>query len=154
MATTQDIATALINIATNISKLAGVFQPGTIATQNANNVAITGGSLSDVTVAETSANGLTATGTTRVDAFVVTAQINRFSTVGAGTGAVITFAPGLVVAVYNDGVNPLQVYASGSTTIDGVAGSTGVPLTNAKRCLYTCVATNVVVSAQLGVVSS
>ena len=125
-----------------------------MASQNANEVTITGGSLSGVTVAETTANALTATGTTRADALAITAQINRFTTVAANTGCVITFTPGLVVVVFNDGVNPLKVYASGTTTIDGTAGSTGVTLTNALRCAYYCVATNVVVSAQLGVISA
>jgi len=154
MASLQDVYGALINIASSINQLSGMLLPGTMASQNANAVAITGGSLAGVTVSETTAGALTATGTTRADALAITAQINRVTTAAAGTGVVIDPAVGEVIALYNDGANPVQVYAAGSTTIDGTAGATGVPLTNGKRCLYTCIASGVVVSAQLGVVSA
>lgn len=103
-------------------------------------------------------NALTAAGTTRADALALTKQINNVTTAAAGTGvvlpAVTTAGVGAIVVVFNAGASPVQVYGAGSDTIDGVAGATGVPLTNALRCLYMAVAANTWVSAQLGVVSA
>ncbi len=56
--------------------------------------------------------------------------------------------------VFNDGAAATQVFANGSDTIDGTAGATGVPLTNAKRAMFVCLTTGAWVSAQLGVVSA
>ena len=103
-------------------------------------------------------NALTATGTTRADALALTKAVNRLTTVAASTGVVLpsaaTVGIGGVVEIYNDGANVAKVYGPGSDTIDGTAGSTGVNLTNAKRCRYRVVAANTWISAQLGVVSA
>lgn len=104
----------------------------------------------------TTSNALTATGTNRATALALPSNLNRFTTVAASTGASLPAAtkPGQIVTVYNAGASPLQVYALGTDTIDTIAGATGVPLTNALRCQYTCFAAGIWVSAQLGVVSA
>jgi hypothetical protein len=103
-------------------------------------------------------NALTATGTTRADALALTKAVNRLTTVAASTGVILpasaTVGIGGVVEIYHDGANVAKIYAAGSDTIDGVAGSTGVSLTNGKRCRYRVVAANTWISAQLGVVSA
>jgi hypothetical protein len=58
------------------------------------------------------------------------------------------------IRIFHAGASPVKVYASASETIDGVAGATGVTLTNALRCEYEFVAANTWISAQLGVVSA
>lgn len=102
--------------------------------------------------------GLTAAGTTRADALQLAKAINVISTAAASTGVILpsaaTVGVGGEVIVFNAGANAVQVYGAGSDTIDGVAGSTGVPLTNAKRCSFFVTAANTYISAQLGVVSA
>ncbi len=100
-------------------------------------------------------NGLTAVGTTRADALQLAKQENRLTTVASGTGVVLPAGVvGRTIRVFQDGANVAQVYALASETIDGVAGATGVPLTNGKRCAYLYVAANTWVSYQLGVISA
>lgn len=100
-------------------------------------------------------NALTATGTTRADALQLANEVNRLTTVAAGTGAILPVGVvGMRIRIYQSGANPVKVYASASETIDGVAGATGVTLTNALRCEYEFVAANTWISAQLGVVSA
>lgn len=103
-------------------------------------------------------NALTAAGTNRATALALTHQINNVTTAAASTGvllpAVSVAGIGTVITIYNGGASATQVYGAGSDTIDTIAGVTGVPLTNAKRCTYTAVAAATWVSAQLGVVSA
>lgn len=100
-------------------------------------------------------NALTAVGTSRANALQLTKEINNITTVAANTGAILPVSRvGMRITIFNAGANAAQVYASASETIDGVAGATGVVLTNAKRCDYFYVDTNTWISAQLGVVSA
>jgi hypothetical protein len=104
---------------------------------------------------ESVANALTATGTDRATALQLSAQINNVTTAAASTGVILPVGVvGMIIVVFNAGANATQVYASASETIDTVAGSTGVPLTNAKRAMFMFVAANTWISAQLGVVSA
>lgn len=107
---------------------------------------------------ESAANALTAAGSTRTDALAVTKARNRLTTAATGTGVVLpasaTVGVGGHVIVYNDGAQPIKVYAAGSDTIDGTAGSTGVTLSNTKRCEYFVIASGAFISAQLGAVSA
>jgi hypothetical protein len=48
----------------------------------------------------------------------------------------------MYVTIYNGGANAVKVYANGSETIDGTAGSTGVTLTNGNACMYVFSTTN------------
>ncbi len=100
-------------------------------------------------------DALTSTGTTCADALVLTKAVNIVSTADSGTGVVLPAGVvGQIITIENAGANPIKVYGNGSDTIDGVAGDIGVTLTNAKRCLYICSATNTYISAQLGAISA
>lgn len=84
-----------------------------------------------------SANISAALGTTRADALQLNRAFTRLSTVASGTGVILpTGVIGMAITIVNSGANPVKVYANGSETIDGTAGSTGVTLTNGNRCLY------------------
>ena len=100
-------------------------------------------------------NALTATGTTRADALQLAKEVNNVTTAAASTGVILpTGVVGMRIDLFNAGANTIKVYANGSETIDGTSGSTGVSLTNAKRCSYWFTAANTWISAQLGVVSA
>ena len=75
----------------------------------------------------TIASGLTATGTTNANALALSQAINQFSTVAAGTGAILpTFAvPGDVVEIYNGGANALLVYPPVLGQINALTVTTG-----------------------------
>lgn len=104
------------------------------------------------------ADALTAAGTTRADALQLAAQTNVLSTVAASTGVILPPATavgaGGSVVVFNDGASAAKVYATGSETIDGTAGATGVTLTNALRCEYYLTTTLKWKSAKLGATST
>lgn len=151
-----------------------------MSTQNADNVAITGGTINGTPLGGTTpaagaftsvsatgnstvsgynlasvGNALTAAGTSRADALQLAKQVNNLTTVAASTGVVLPVGVvGMRITIFNGGASAVQVYASASETIDGVAGATGVPLTNAKRADFFFVAANTWISAQLGVVSA
>jgi hypothetical protein len=86
---------------------------------------------------ESSATGIVA-GTTRTQAGATAlgAEFNRVDTATAptagtvaGDGVALPPAPGgqeLTIIVWNNTANPITVYANGSDTINGVAGSTGI----------------------------
>ncbi len=98
-----------------------------------------------------------ATGTNRATAASLPSTLNIITGADSGTGVYLPAISGFAgesVIVFNDGASLAQVYALGSDTIDGVAGATGVPLTNAKRCQYFKVGATAWKSAQLGVVSA
>lgn len=75
---------------------------------------------------------------------------NRFSTVATlnDSGALPLAIAGQFCLVVNDGAAAAKIYAQNgsSDTIDGTAGSTGVPLTNAKRTLFFCLTTGAWIS--------
>lgn len=124
---------------------------------NSSNTAISGGfagAFPDGVTVQV-ANALTAAGTTITGALPLAKQINRLTLVAMGTGVVLpTAVVGMTVTLYNDGGDDVLVYAANLETIDGTAGATGVTLTDTKRALFTCVASGVWVSAQLGVISA
>lgn len=103
-------------------------------------------------------NALTAVGNNRATSLALVAQVNNITTATASTGvtlpAVATVGIGAMVVIFNGGASAIQVYGAGSDTIDAAAATTGVALTNAKRCAYYAVAAATWVSAQLGVVSA
>src|SRR5260370_13342007 len=76
---------------------------------------------------ESVSDTLTAVGTTQATALALTSEINRLTTVAAGTGVSLPAAvPGLTVYVINHGANPLQVYGAGTDQIDDIATATCV----------------------------
>jgi len=81
---------------------------------------------------------LTAAGTNQATALEVTANINRFSTVAAGTGAKLNSAItlGLPQIIYNGGANPLTVYPATGGTINSLAANAGHTLAINTTCLY------------------
>lgn len=107
---------------------------------------------------ESTAVGLTASTThTRPGATQMAAQVNVFGTVAnAGdAGALVAMLPGNHADVYNAGAHPMAVFPNGaSDNIDGAGAGASVTLTNGLRCRYTCVATNVIISSQLGAASA
>jgi len=139
----------------------GILSIGATAASGTSKLQVTGGISSDNIatsgyVSESTGNALTAAGSSRTDALALTNQINNITTAAASTGVILpsSVAIGTIVTIFNAGANAIKVYGAGSDTIDGVAGATGVPLTNAKRCIYIAVATATWISAQLGVVSA
>lgn len=78
----------------------------------------------------------------RASAVALDKTINRISVCATAADSVVLPAAtaGLTRVVDNDGAAAAQVFANGSDTIDGVAGATGVVLTNAKRAIYFAVA--------------
>lgn len=96
------------------------------------------------------ANALAASATqTRAGGTALTKAINRVTT-AATSGDAVTLAaltPGQSQVVINDGANPIKVFPNGAADqIDGGTAAASVTLTNAKRCRFTCLATNVIVS--------
>ncbi len=133
-----------------------VFRAITADSVTTTGAAVIGGNLSTAGYTlESVGNALTAAGTTRADALQLAKEINNITTAAASTGVVLPVGViGMRITVFNGGASTIKVYASGSETIDGTAGATGVNLTNANRCEYFFTAANTWISAKLGVVSS
>lgn len=105
---------------------------------------------------------ITAIGTTQATAYQLTGNMNNITTAASGTGVNLGVAAsrsgqvGEWAFIANNGANPVTVYAPQGTsdTIDGVAGATGVTLTNAFTCFFYCVAAGVWISGGRGAKSS
>lgn len=118
-------------------------------------LAVTGNISCSAYKLDSTGNALSAAGTTRADALQLAKQRNILTTVASGTGVILPVGViGMRITIFNAGANPVQVYASGSETIDTVAGATGVPLANAKRADFFFDAANTWISAQLGAISA
>jgi len=87
------------------------------------------------------AQALTATGSSATDALLLSSHHNAFSTVGSGTGAIVSTSllPGDSVYVYNGGANTLAIYPPTGATVDN---TTSVSLVTLKGCLIVMGATN------------
>lgn len=84
-------------------------------------------------------SGITAIGTNQATAFQLVADMNRVTTVAAGTGVILPpSAAGLDILIVNRGANGLQVYGNGSDTVDTVAATAGVSQMPSSVCLYVC----------------
>ena len=83
-----------------------------------------GSGLTTLTVASITdvATGLTATGSTVSDAYEVTFARNAFSTVAAGTGAILDSdsAAGDSQLIYNGGANALRVYPTTGAQVNNL----------------------------------
>jgi hypothetical protein len=84
-------------------------------------------------------SSLTAAGTTQADAYAITTATNAFSTVAAGTGAVLYSAavPGDSQLVFNGGANPLRVYPSSGCKFNGQATDAPMLLGTNTACQFT-----------------
>lgn len=114
------------------------------------------GSLLNASLGYSSEVAITALGTTRDTAFPLRAGINVVSVAAANTGVRLGI-PAIGDAetvVFNDGASTLQVYASGTDTIDGVAATVGVALSANARCAFYPVNTGTWKSALLGATSA
>lgn len=105
------------------------------------------GSLSGPAISNT-ADNLTATaGGGQTNALLLTAYFNRVSTVASGNDSVKlppnTVSPyqlgsvGCQVYVHNSSANSMQVFGSGTDTINGVATGTGVAVPAGKQAVFT-----------------
>lgn len=79
-------------------------------------------------------DGLTAAGTNQATAYSMTASVNVFSTVAAGTGAVLTMGP--VQTVFNGGANELRVYPPSSAKINNLATNAAMLLAVNTACSF------------------
>lgn len=131
------------------------FGATTLGATTASSVTTTGNMTTGGYNIRSVATDLTAAGNNRATALQLAKDINNVTTAAASTGVALPVGVvGMTITVFNAGANAIQVYAAGSETIDGTAGSTGVALTNSKRCEYYMVKANTWISAQLGVVSA
>jgi hypothetical protein len=92
---------------------------------------------------ESASDGLTAhAGGGQGSALALTSELNRVSTVATAGDSVAlpASAPGLTIIVENAAANPMQVYGSGTDTINGVATATGVSQMAGSVVIYTCYA--------------
>ena len=86
-------------------------------------------------------SGITASATqTQAGATQLTTVFNRIDTNALANNAVklLPGITGMQMTVYNNTANAAQVYASGTDTINGAAGSTGISLGAAKTGVFTC----------------
>ncbi len=88
-------------------------------------------------------DALTSVGTNRGNSLALVSQINFINTTtSTATGVTLPASltvgalPGGFVRIIQGGTTSMHVYAAGSDTIDTIAGSTGVVLTNAFMCDY------------------
>jgi hypothetical protein len=66
---------------------------------------------------------------TQGTALLLTTPLNRITTAAAGSGVLLPPAiRGMEVVIDNNGANATQVFGSGTDTINGTAGATGVAL--------------------------
>jgi hypothetical protein len=80
----------------------------------------------------TVANTLTALGTIQGNAFVIGTDISRFTTVAAGTGAILPpMNPGDSVEIVNAGANALLVYPPVGGKINGLGTNAGYSVATA-----------------------
>lgn len=88
-----------------------------------------------------SEDGITAATTqTQAAAYALTAQLSRIATVAnSGDGVLLPKAEvGKSILVNNAGANTMKVFGSGSDTINGTAGATGVSQLAGVAFVYTC----------------
>lgn len=87
-------------------------------------------------------NGLAATGTTQGNAFPVPADVNRFTTVGAGSGCILpAMNPGDELQIINgQGTNALLVYPPVGAIINALSANTAYSIAVATpSCFVQCV---------------
>jgi hypothetical protein len=89
-------------------------------------------------------------GTTQANALPLGADNNAFSTVGAGTGAILpAMNPGDDVTVYNGGANALLIYPPVGGMIKGLGVNAGYSLAVATPlCYIVCITPTLYVASQ------
>lgn len=89
----------------------------------------------------TVASGLTATGSTITDAYPITANHSVFTTVAAGTGALLpTCSPTMLfdLTVYNRGLNGLSTYPQSGGSVGGNATSAAMVIQPGRSATLKC----------------
>lgn len=77
----------------------------------------------------TVATGLTATGANQATALQLSSQWNEIDTTPAGTGVLLgAYQPGQSQTVFNQGLNPLNVYPSPGSQIDALGANVAYSL--------------------------
>lgn len=84
------------------------------------------------------AAALTAAGTNQATALSITAAVNQFTTVAAGTGAVLNTAQtfGVPQTVYNGGANPLRIYPPSGGKINQLTTNAAMLLAINTACSF------------------
>lgn len=79
----------------------------------------------------------------RPTAYAIKAANSQISVCATGADSVVlpVAYPGLRCAIQNDGAASCQVFANGTDTINGTAGSVGVALANGATAEYRCILT-------------
>lgn len=98
----------------------------------------------------TVAAGLTALGTTQANALAIGADVNQFTTVAAGTGAVLPpMNPGDSCVIFNKGANALLVYPPVGGTINSLGLNAGYSVATATpSCYVRCISPTVFIASQ------
>lgn len=108
------------------------------------NISSTGFDLSKV------GTDLTAVGSNRGTSLQLDSKINNVTSAAASTGVTLPVGViGMTITVANNGANAIQVYASGSETINATAGSTGVALAATKVANFMYLKANTWISVTL-----
>ena len=94
-------------------------------------------------VCSDTATALSAAGTTQGTATELTAADSEITTVGSGSGVVLSskLAPGDEQTVYNAGANPLKVYPPSGMKINSLAANASMTLATNTACFYKCLST-------------
>ena len=87
------------------------------------------------------ASGLTAAGSTKSDAYECTFSVNAFTTVAAGTGAILDShaTKGDSQIIYNGGDNVLKVYPPSGAQLNGLTADLPHLLAPKTSCLFPCI---------------
>lgn len=89
------------------------------------------------------ATGLASSGTTQNDAYEVTTAKAYFSTVAAGSGAILDdqAAAGDEQMIYNAGANALNVYPPSGAAIKPRGANEAISLPTNTGCIFLCIST-------------
>lgn len=105
----------------------------------------------------TNFSSITPAGSTAATGTPITSLTTQLGTAASTTGATLPPAAGVVglqMLLLNTGTAAVHIYGSGTDTIDGTAGTTGVSLTNAFRSFFVSTGAGTFVSGPRGTVSS
>ena len=100
---------------------------------------------------------ITPAGSNLATATQVTAITTQLGTAASTTGVYLPASGNVVgrsLLMLNTGTAAVNIYGQGGDTIDTIAGTTGVVLTNAQRCFFTATASGTYVSGPKGGTSS
>lgn len=125
-----------------LRNLLGVVSMGNMAgTKNILNIDDSGNQTMLGMLYESAQDGIVAfAGGGKASATPLTAQTSRIATVATAGDSVLLPAsvPGLEILVINHGANAMQVFGSGTDTIDDIATGTGVSQMSNSLVIYSC----------------